>query len=198
MRFSWPVFLLSLRPLKPEDERITLVCELCQRTKTVDRIDWERNKKEFAIYICNKPVIPISLEDAHAVRDRRCEGTLIERQYRKMKVKCLFGFHEWHHCRCSICGKTRRMEHSWVGCQCGVCGETRDQDHDWSSNCLKCAKCGRVGNKQHTWNGCICRACEKTRDEGHDWRYRPNVSPNRMECRKCHATASEETVIRPW
>jgi|ERR1019366_2573906 hypothetical protein len=51
MRFSWPVFLLSLRPLKPEDERITLVCELCQRTKTVDRIDWERNKKEFAIYI---------------------------------------------------------------------------------------------------------------------------------------------------
>jgi hypothetical protein len=62
-----------------EDERITLICDLCKRTKTVRRIDWEATKKEFKVYICGKPVIPRSpMRPTRAEKNRKCKGTLSE------------------------------------------------------------------------------------------------------------------------
>jgi len=61
-----------------EDERITLICDRCARTKTVRKVDWEENKNAFKIFICDNPVIPRSLKTARAERNRKCNGTLSE------------------------------------------------------------------------------------------------------------------------
>lgn len=66
-----------------------------------------------------------------------------------MNIKCLLGLHQWNHCKCSNCDKTRDEEHQWNGCKCNTCGEVRNTEHHW--NGCKCAICGRTRNEEHDW-----------------------------------------------
>ena len=48
-----------------------------------------------------------------------------------MAVTCFFKGHDWDHCRCNRCGKTRDSHHDIDTCGefCKVCG--RYVDHEW-------------------------------------------------------------------
>ena len=39
-----------------------------------------------------------------------------------IRIKCLFGKHNWNGCMCKDCGETRNEGHTWNGCKCKVCG----------------------------------------------------------------------------
>jgi len=71
--------------------------------------------------------------------------------------------HDWNHCKCRKCSKTRDKDgssdfHEWNHCVCRICGEKRDYKFLY----------GRKTDS-HDWNHCVCRICEKTRDNDHDW-----------------------------
>ena len=82
-----------------------------------------------------------------------------------IRIKCLFGKHNWVGCMCKDCKETRSEGHTWEGCKCKVCGSIRNEGHIWEG--CKCKVCGRTRDEGHTWDGCKCKVCGKTRDEGH-------------------------------
>jgi len=100
-----------------------------------------------------------------------------------MKVKCIFGFHDWGGCKCTRCAKTRDIEHAWSkNCEswtCIICGKKQPGSHSW--NGCKCAACGITREESHAWEGCKCAICGKVRDMNHDW------SNRHEKCVKCGA-----------
>ena len=82
-----------------------------------------------------------------------------------IRIKCLFGNHNWNGCMCKDCRETRNEGHTWNGCKCIVCGRIRNEGHNWDG--CKCKNCGGTRDKDHIWDGCKCTVCGMTRDLGH-------------------------------
>ena len=102
-----------------------------------------------------------------------------------IRIKCLFGKHNWNGCMCKDCGETRNEGHTWNGCKCTVCGRTRNEGHTWDG--CKCKVCGKTRDKGHIWDGCKCTVCGKTRDEGHIW--------NGCKCTVCGKTRDQGHIF---
>jgi hypothetical protein len=90
-----------------------------------------------------------------------------------MRLKCVLGFHTWHGCKCSKCGKSRDEAHDFgKNCEkCAKCGKTRAEGHDWTADCEKCSKCGKSRRNKHAWENGKCSVCGKIREDvtSHDF-----------------------------
>ena len=97
-------------------------------------------------------------------------------------LKCLFGYHNWDGCKCTVCGKTRDKGHVFNGCTCEKCGKV---EHEYE-----------VIDYEEFRPDCIYAAGEPCTGPGCCEFYPgPGKRIDKVRCRKCgHETTVEYNI----